>query len=144
MGQLKGKTWLLSNIKVKTANGKIMMDAIKSQIVEAETANGSIQFSSAVIDEIDAETLNGAIKLEGDFRKAELQSFNGNIQCKAVGSRCEVIEAKTTTGIIDIYVPEFVAVNGELKSNLGNFTVDLDGIQVVEDKSELIAKNNEL
>ena len=33
-----------------------------------------------------------------------------------------------------------ILVNGELKSNLGNFTVDLEGIQIVEEKSELIEK----
>ena len=89
---------------------------------------------------LDAETLNGAIFVDGDFRKVELQSFNGHIHCKLDGARCEVLEAKATTGGIDIDLPEFVAVNGKLKSNLGNFTVDLEGIQIVEEKNEFMQK----
>lgn len=139
-GEIEGKDLAVKQYKMKTANGKITMDGIKGQKVEAETANGAIQFSNCKIDEIDAETLNGAIVMDGELRKAELQSFNGKIQFQAINDDCEVIEAKTTTGSIDLAIPELVAVNGELKSNLGNFTVDLDGIQIVEEKSELIQK----
>jgi DUF4097 and DUF4098 domain-containing protein YvlB len=139
-GEIEGKELAVKQYKMKTANGKITMDGTKSQKVEVETANGAIQFNNCKIDEIDAETLNGAIVMDGEFRKAELQSFNGKIQFQATNDGCEVIEAKTTTGGIDLAIPEVVAVHGELKSNLGNFTVDLDGIQIVEEKSELIQK----
>ncbi|MCQ6275707.1 DUF4097 domain-containing protein [Bacillus sp. V3B] len=139
-GAMEGKDLAVKQYKMKTANGKITMDGIKSQKVEAETGNGAIQFNHCKIDEIDAETLNGAIVMDGELRKVELQSFNGNIQFQAINNSCEVVEVKTTTGSIDLVIPELVAVNGELKSNLGNFTVDLDGIQIVEEKSELIQK----
>ena len=100
----------------------------------------AIQLNQCKIGEIDAETLNGAILVEGDFRKVELQSFNGHIHCKLDGDRCEMLEAKATTGGIDIDVPEYVTVNGKLKSNFGNFTVDLEGIQIVEEKNEFMQK----
>ena len=70
----------------------------------------------------------------------ELQSFNGHIHCKLDGARCEMVEAKATTGGIDIDVPEYVTVNGKLKSNFGNFTVDLEGIQIIEEKNEFMQK----
>ena len=140
-GSIKGASLLVKQCKVKTANGKITMDGITSQIVEAETANGTIQFNNSEIADIEAETINGAIKMHGDFQRVELQSFNGDISCRMVGTQCEDVSAKTTTGNIDIFVPEYVSLNGELKSNLGHFTVDLDGIQIVEEKSELIQKS---
>lgn len=139
-GAIEGKDVSVKKVKVKTANGKITMDGIRGDEVEAETANGAIHFTRCKVADIEAETLNGAIKLQGDLRKAELQSFNGNIQCTLEDPNCEIIDAKTTTGAIEITVPAVVAVNGELKSNLGNFKVDLDSIQIVEEKSELIQK----
>ncbi|WP_394234682.1 DUF4097 family beta strand repeat-containing protein [Niallia oryzisoli] len=139
-GNVEGKNINVKKIKVKTANGKIIMDAISSQDVEAETANGLIQCIGCEVKSIDAETLNGAIMLNGDFRKMELQTFNGNIQCKTISPECEMIEAKTTTGNIELSIPEQTAVNGMLKSNLGNFNVELEGIQIIDEKNEFIQK----
>lgn len=140
-GNIESHHLNVRKFKVKTANGKIMMDEIKSSTIEAETANGAITFNNCEAADIDAETINGAIKLNGDFHKVELQSFNGDVECKIFGNNCEWIDAKTTTGGIFLAVPESAAVNGELKSNLGNFKVDVEGIQIIEEKSELIQKN---
>ncbi|MBB6445109.1 DUF4097 family beta strand repeat-containing protein [Bacillus benzoevorans] len=140
-GNIDSRQLDVKKFRVKTANGKILMDEIKSSIIEAETANGAISFNNCVAADMEAETINGAITINGDFRKVELQSFNGDVECKVFGNRCEWIDAKTTTGGILLAVPEGAAVNGELKSNLGNFKVDVEGIQIVEEKSELIQKN---
>ena len=139
-GGIGGANLTVKQFKMKTANGKIALDNMDCEMVEVETANGAIQLKQCKIGELDAETLNGTIFVDGDFRKVELQSFNGHIHCKLDGARCEVLEAKATTGGIDIDLPEFVAVNGKLKSNLGNFTVDLEGIQIVEEKNEFMQK----
>jgi DUF4097 and DUF4098 domain-containing protein YvlB len=139
-GGIGGANLSVKQFRMKTANGKIALDNMNSEVVEVETANGSIQLNQGKIGELDAETLNGTILVDGDFRKVELQSFNGHIHCKLNGAHCEVVEAKSTTGGIDIDVPEFVTVNGKLKSNLGNFIVDLEGIQIVEEKNEFMQK----
>lgn len=139
-GKIKGKDLSVNQIKAKTANGKISFEGVKGQKVEAETANGAIYLYNCSVDEVEAETLNGAIKLDSTFRKAELQSFNGNIDCNLQGHECEIIDARATTGGIQVTVPENIAVNGELKTNLGHCKVDLSGIQVVEEKSDIIQK----
>ncbi|WP_428911019.1 DUF4097 family beta strand repeat-containing protein [Niallia sp. Krafla_26] len=140
-GSIEGKELNVKQTKIKTAIGKITIDHIRSEEVEAETANGGIQFIGSQIGKLEAETLNGGIQVEGDFRKLELQSFNGDISAQILGATCEWLEATTTTGAIECVIPEPYSVNGDLKSNLGNFTVDLDGIQIVEEKNELIQKN---
>lgn len=127
--------------KAKTANGKIEMSAITSKNVEVETANGKIEVLNGTIDDFEAETINGAIHLDGFFRKVDLQSFNGNINCILKNDDCEWIEASATTGSVKIYVPELMAINGELKTNLGNFIVDPIGIKIVEEKSEVVQKS---
>ena len=140
-GSIEGKDLAVKQSKIKTANGKITMENVRSEEVEAETANGGIQFTGSRIGKLEAETLNGGIQMEGEFRKLELQSFNGDIATHLQGDSCEWVEATATTGSIECIIPEQYSVNGELKSNLGNFTVDLEGIQIVEEKSELIQKN---
>jgi DUF4097 and DUF4098 domain-containing protein YvlB len=139
-GPINSEELNVSDLRVKTANGKIYLDRLSGKKAEIETANGHINILSSQFDEVEAETINGAIKLEGDFRKMETQTFNGNITYNLRGERSELIIAKATTGAVDLFVPEGIPVNGELKTNLGGFNVKLEGIQILEEKSEMIQK----
>lgn len=139
-GAIEGHQLRVGSYKAKTANGKIILGDIQSKYAEIETSNGQINIQKSMIEQLEAETLNGAITVDGDYRKIELQSFNGDVFCAIAGDRCEFLEAKAATGGIELHVPEQAAVNGELKTNLGAFHVHLDGIQVVEEKSDVIQK----
>jgi DUF4097 and DUF4098 domain-containing protein YvlB len=139
-GPISGEELNVSDIRVKTANGKINLDRLNGKRAEVETANGQIKMNSSVFDDLEAETINGAIKVDGDFRKIETQTFNGNITFNLRGERGELIIAKGTTGSIDLFVPEGIPVNGELKTNLGGFNVKLEGIRILEEKTEMIQK----
>jgi DUF4097 and DUF4098 domain-containing protein YvlB len=139
-GPISGEELNVSDFRVKTANGKINLDRLHGKKAEVETANGHISVLNCVLDDLEAETINGAIKLDGDFRKMETQSFNGNITFHLRGERSELIIAKATTGAVDLFVPEGIPVNGELKTNLGGFNVKLEGIKILEEKSEMIQK----
>ena len=94
---LHGSVMDVSDLRVKTANGKINLDRINGNRAEVETANGKIKIISSRFDNLEAETINGGINLEGDFIKVETQSFNGNISYKLTGNRTELIQAKATT-----------------------------------------------
>ncbi len=131
----------VKTMKVKTANGKISVQGLKGLKMEAETANGKIKIRNSAFTDLEAETLNGAIQLDGEYSHVDMQSFNGNISCKMKSENLESIEAKTITGSIYLEIPEGQAVNGELKSNLGSFSVELDGIQIIEEKSEMVQKS---
>ena len=135
-GPISGEELNVSDFRVKTANGKIDLTRLNGKRAEIETANGHIKLQNSIIDDIEAETINGAIKLDGNFRKMETQTFNGNVTYNLNGNRCELISAKATTGSIDIYVPEGVPVNGELKTNLGGFNMKLEGVQILEEKAK--------
>jgi DUF4097 and DUF4098 domain-containing protein YvlB len=130
----------VTDFRAKTANGKINLERLVGRTAEAETANGHITVLGSAVDDFEAETINGAIKLDGDFRKVELQTLNGGINYTLRGERSELVIAKAATGTVDLLVPEGLPVNGELKTNLGNFNVNLEGIQILEDKSEIIQK----
>ncbi|QED49546.1 DUF4097 family beta strand repeat-containing protein [Cytobacillus dafuensis] len=139
-GAIESNHLHVESYKAKTANGKITFQDIKSKYTEAETANGQISIQKSSIEHIDAETLNGAIHIDGDYRKVDLQSFNGDIFCTVNEENCDFIEAKAVTGKIELQVPNHVGVNGELKTNIGSLNVNLDGIQIIEDKSDVIQK----
>jgi DUF4097 and DUF4098 domain-containing protein YvlB len=139
-GPISAENMKIKDLKMDTANGKIILDNLQGQKAEVETANGRIQVKKSFIEEFEAETINGAIKFEGDIQKGNLHTFNGNIVCAISGTTCETLSLKATTGNIDLHVPEEIAVSGELRSNLGSFNVKLDGIQITEEKSEMVQK----
>lgn len=139
-GPIVGEAMNVQDLRVKTANGKIILDKIEGEKAVVEAANGKVHFNGN-LEEVEAETINGTIRLEGDFKKAEVQSFSGNISFDLKGADCEWLHAKTTTGAIDVQIPEETPVNGELKSNLGGFHLKLVGVQILEEKSDVMQKS---
>ncbi|MCM3763345.1 DUF4097 domain-containing protein [Neobacillus niacini] len=140
-GSVTGGKLNVADLRVKTGNGKIKLEHVIGNKAEVETANGKINLKHGQFDELEAETINGAIKVDGDFKKVDTQSFNGNISVLLKGNRSEWVHAKTTTGPIELYVPEGTPVDGELKTNLGGFHLNLVGVQILEEKSEMIQKS---
>ncbi|MGJ7920229.1 DUF4097 family beta strand repeat-containing protein [Neobacillus sp. LXY-4] len=140
-GPIECENLKVKSLKVKTANGRISATGIEGIKMDAETANGKIKIENSSLKELEAETLNGAIQLKGDYSRLEIQSFNGNISCQLTGTQSEKVEAKTITGSIDLAIPAGLAVSGELKSNLGGFAVELDGIQIVSEKTDMVQKS---
>ncbi|MEH7107918.1 MULTISPECIES: DUF4097 family beta strand repeat-containing protein [Bacillaceae] len=140
-GSISGGELNVGNLQVKTANGKIELGQIIGKRAEVETANGKIKVRHSQFDELEAESITGSIKLDGDMAKVDAQSFNGNIHLNLSGNRAEWIHTKTTTGGIDLYIPEELPVEGELKTNLGGFNLNLVGVQILEEKSEMVQKS---
>ncbi|MDQ0269052.1 DUF4097 family beta strand repeat-containing protein [Cytobacillus purgationiresistens] len=139
-GPIESENIRVESFKAKTANGKINVQHLHSKHAEMETVHGQISAVKSTIDHLEAETINGTIKVDGDYEKVDIHSFNGDVYCSVSGSRCEYVEAKATTGSLDIELPHFKPVNGELKTNLGSFNVHLDGIEIIEEKSDVIQK----
>lgn len=140
-GSIEGENLSVKDCRAKTANGKVLLGNLECGKLETETANGQITIRRSAIKDLEAETINGAIKADGFFNNVDLQSFNGNITCTINNNDCESVEVKATTGSIEVFMPEKTSASGELKSNLGGFTIELDGIQVVEEKSDMVQKN---
>jgi DUF4097 and DUF4098 domain-containing protein YvlB len=140
-GSIEGENLTVKDCRAKTANGKVFLGNLECGKLETETANGQISISGSAIKDLEAETINGAIKVDGSFDNIDLQSFNGNVTCKVNNNDCESVEVKATTGSIEVLLPEKTPASGELKSNLGSFTIELDGIQVIEEKSDMVQKN---
>ena len=139
-GSIQGENLHVKDCRAKTANGKVVLERVACGKLEAETANGHIGIHNSSVRDLEAETINGAIKVDGDFKKVDLQSFNGNLTCIVTNHDCESVEVNATTGSLEVFLPEKTPAIGELKSNLGGFNIELDGIQVIEEKSDMVQK----
>ncbi|WP_163099165.1 DUF4097 family beta strand repeat-containing protein [Peribacillus alkalitolerans] len=139
-GAISAGNLKVQSLNAKTANGKILISNAAAELGEFETANGNIELSSGSFKKLEVETINGAISAEGTSVYADLQTFNGNIKLKLHNKAAQSIVAKAVTGSVDLLIPNEAAVEGELKSNLGGFNLDLSGIQIVEEKNEVAQK----
>jgi DUF4097 and DUF4098 domain-containing protein YvlB len=127
-------------LKAKTANGAVKLKNIRAEEVEMGTAHGHISMDDSYVKKCEAETINGLIRIDGVYEAVDIQTFNGSIKCYLKDDSTEKMFLKTTTGSIDVYVPGTLAVEGDLKSNLGNFTCLLPNVEIVEEKSETVQK----
>ncbi|PLT32562.1 DUF4097 domain-containing protein [Bacillus sp. V5-8f] len=139
-GPICGADLKVDNIKAKTANGSISFNRLLGKTAEFETANGGIHIEHASLEKLEAETLNGTIAADGLLNKVDVQSFSGDILCDLPTAQGEYIHAKTVTGKIYVNIVPGTAVYGQLKSNIGGLSANLPGIQVVEEKNEVVQK----
>lgn len=139
-GSIESENLKATEFSAKTVNGKIQLDRLMSHEADVETANGQIELRDGNVKHFEGETVNGPIKLDGVFGEVDAQSFTGNIVCTVKEQPCEEIRVKSTAGNVRLYVPETMPIDGELKSKVGNLTVTLNNIQVMEEKVDVISK----
>ncbi|MBH9965928.1 DUF4097 family beta strand repeat-containing protein [[Bacillus] enclensis] len=139
-GGLKAEHIEAEDFRAKSANGKINIDHLTSKKAEVETSNGAITILNAKAEKVEAESINGKVQVEGDIHYTDAQSLNGNIICAITGAKADTVHAKTVTGNVDLYVPGSINISGEAKSNLGSFKIELEGIDVVEEKNDVVQK----
>ncbi|MEH7383034.1 DUF4097 domain-containing protein [Bacillus sp. JJ1533] len=140
-GPISGGNLRVKEFRAKTANGAITISNFDTDSVEVETANGHIKANQITSKDFEAETINGTVTATGLFEKVDLQSFNGNITCDLQGDVCHTAFVKTTTGGIDMFISNDYQVDGELKSNLGNFKSELPMMSIIEEKNEVVQKS---
>ena len=140
-GGLSAENLDVQDLRAKAANGKIHINHLTTKKAEVETSNGAIAILNAKADRVEAESINGKVHVEGDISYSDVQSLNGNIVCALTGEKADTLHAKTVTGNIDLFVPENISISGEAKSNFGSFKVELEGIDVLEEKNEVVQKS---
>ena len=140
-GAVKSERMTADIFKVRSGNGKVELKDLKTKKTEIDTSNGAIHLANIYSDNVEAESINGKVYLEGDVRVSDLQSLNGTIVCCLRGERADTLHAKAVTGGIDLYVPGSIGLKGEAKSNLGSFKIEMEGINIVEEKNEVVQKH---
>ena len=130
----------VTNCRVKTANGNINVKEFDSTSIELETANGNINALDVKVKDMEAESLNGKLNLVGDFEEVEAQSFNGDVTVKLAGNRAKELYLNCVTGAINIDMLENYSLKGKCKTNLGNLVINLDNLEIIEEKRDIVQK----
>lgn len=139
-GPIRGEALQVGTLKAKTANGVVTFSDINGKNGEFETANGQIKLSRSNYEKVEAETITGFIQFNGSADKIDAQSFNGNVLLTLADTACEALYAKTTTGNIEINIPDETKLIGEFKSNLGSLSAQLKDVDIILEKNETIQK----
>ncbi|WP_050179920.1 DUF4097 family beta strand repeat-containing protein [Domibacillus robiginosus] len=128
-------------LEVRSGNGKIELKNSEIAIIEAETGNGPIRLIDCEGERAELNTFNGAVHMVGTYRFADLQTFNGNILYDAKKDQAEAVRAESMTGNIELYVPQKLAVKGEIRTTAGRLTLPETGMGHVSEKDERIQKS---
>ena len=140
-GSVKSERMTAASFKVRSGNGKVELKDMTTKKAEVDTTNGAIHLANIYSDSVEAESINGKVYMQGDVKVTDLQSLNGTIVCSLRGDRADTLHAKAVTGGIDLYVPGSLGLKGEAKSNLGSFKIEMEGINIVEEKNEVVQKH---
>lgn len=138
-GGVKGQEIEADSLAFKTTNGKVDISNINGANLDIDTVNGQIYVTESQLETIDAETVNGAIHIAGKYRDVELQSVNGNIECQFNGP-VKRVETKNITGNIHVTIPAGAGIDGDVRSNIGNYKLTLNDIEIMREKQEIIQK----
>ncbi|RAK19963.1 DUF4097 and DUF4098 domain-containing protein YvlB [Anoxybacillus vitaminiphilus] len=139
-GDIRGEKLQMKKMRAKTANGAIKFAGINAENVELETVHGAITITESTVRQLEAENIHGAVQISGKYHKADLQSISGSIMCRIENMDSDTVLSKTVTGSIQILLPEQIAFEGELKTNIGGLSYHYPGITVIEEKKETIQK----
>jgi len=139
-GPIRGEQLKVENLKAKTANGVISFKNIEGKQAEIETANGQIKFNQFTYENVELETINGMIDVHGKAEKLDVQSFNGNLIVHINEPSIHTVYAKTTTGNIDLTLPEQMMINGDLKTHLGSFSYNEEKVNILNERNDVLQK----
>ncbi|MCJ7840209.1 DUF4097 family beta strand repeat-containing protein [Lederbergia sp. NSJ-179] len=139
-GGVRGTNLQAETVIIKTTNGKVELTNVHGEKLDLDTVNGQVILAESKIEKVEAETVNGIIKVDGTYKDLGLQSLNGNIDCILTDEAPGVIETKSVTGNIHITLPRGIAIDGDVQSNVGNYNLQLNDIDIMHEKNEIIQK----
>ncbi|WP_044892970.1 DUF4097 family beta strand repeat-containing protein [Bacillus alveayuensis] len=139
-GEIRGEKLQIKKLHAKTANGAIMLEQFQGEEAELETVHGAVKMTKSSVHQLEVENINGLIHVSGHYHKINLQSFSGSVECKTENIDSDTIFIKTVAGSVKLWLPTQMALDGELKTNIGGFSYNYPGITIIDEKNETIQK----
>lgn len=141
-GQISGEGIQTDTFEANALNGSLVFNNIDAKKIDAETVNGAIEYKNIHVEMMDAETVNGSITLSGMIQDVEAETMNGQITYHLNDlQEAGYADLKTTTGSIHVHIPQNIRIEGKLKTNVGNFQVNVSDSEVLEEKKEFVQKS---
>ena len=139
-GSFEMRDTQVEKVRVKTANGKIVISGLVFKVAEIETVNGAIKLNNLVGETLEAETLNGRVYIDGELKDVEAQSISGHVVVTTTDPNAKKIEAKTMSGSVEIYIPNGISLSGEIASNMGRLDLQLDDVDRTSEQEQLFQR----
>lgn len=141
-GHIKGSRLNVNKMETKVVNGSISFEDLSVERINAETVNGPLEVRGIKGERSEFKTMNGTITVEGALLDVDVETVNGtvNYHLQEIKEPCYA-ELKATTGSVNIFVPAELRVEGLLKTNVGGFSCELHGLEILEEKKEFIQKS---
>ncbi|WP_102335594.1 DUF4097 family beta strand repeat-containing protein [Salimicrobium jeotgali] len=127
-------------VETKTTNGAVTLSEVHGEKANVETGNGSVDFQNCSFSRCDARTINGKVAASGSFVKLDLSTVSGGINVSGQDHRAERGFFKTSTGSINVQLPEEKRIEGNLASAFGKLSCKLDNYKLLSDKNDWLTK----
>ncbi|GGF31527.1 hypothetical protein GCM10010954_33420 [Halobacillus andaensis] len=125
---------------LKTTNGSLRVKRSNGESCKLETGNGSVTITESQFDLCEADTINGSVKLDGQFGKADASAVTGSITVNNDGEAAHTGFFKTTTGQINVSLPENKSIDGKISTSMGSLHCDIENYKILSNKKEVISK----
>ncbi|WP_078579169.1 DUF4097 family beta strand repeat-containing protein [Salipaludibacillus agaradhaerens] len=139
-GKIAGENVAVRSIDSRTVNGKITFNELNAESVQLETVNGTVSLDHLNAGQCDVKTMNGTVALKTVRGDLEAETLNGTIHYTLLKTSDARAYIKTTTGSVNVHLPENIKAEGELKSSVGGIKCDLPAMSVIDEKKEFASK----
>lgn len=123
----------LSNLNIRTTNGKCELTDITADNIESNTSNGKISLINCHSKTIEAVTSNGKILADGTISAyADFNTSNGKIEIDSC--KFDKLDAKTSNGSIildSIYKMSNAEGNYNLRTSNGKIVIELNSSETL-------------
>ncbi|PYZ92836.1 DUF4097 domain-containing protein [Salipaludibacillus keqinensis] len=139
-GKVTGENVTVKTMEAKTVNGRVDFQTISADHVQLETVNGTISVSHLASTQTDVKTVNGTVSVQSSKGDLDVETLNGTIHYTLVKQANARAYMKTTTGSVNVRVPDNVKTEGELKTTVGGIQCDLPKLTIIDEKKDFASK----
>lgn len=142
-GEVRADGLDVENVRVQTANGRVVLHDVHASELLLNTGNGTVEVEGVEAELVHVRTGNGAVIVGGKYDKASLKTGNGNIRAELATARPAKFELASLAGNIRLALPHGVEVEGELETNFGGLHCLLDELEIIRDRKDVAQRRLE-
>lgn len=142
-GEVRADGLDVENVRVQTANGRVVLHDVHASELLLNTGNGTVEVEGVEAELVHVRTGNGAVIVGGKYDKASLKTGNGNIRAELATARPAKFELASLAGNIRLVLPHGVEVEGELETNFGGLHCLLDELEIIRDRKHVAQRRLE-
>ncbi|WP_214687191.1 DUF4097 family beta strand repeat-containing protein [Exiguobacterium sp. s163] len=142
-GEVRADGLDVENVRVQTANGRVVLHDVHASELLLNTGNGTVEVEGVEAEFVHVRTGNGAVIVGGKYNKASLKTGNGNIRAELATARPAKFELASLAGNIRLVLPHGVEVEGELETNFGGLHCLLDELEIIRDRKDVAQRRLE-